>query len=236
MATKENSAISDDPAAYCMGVTVPMSPFLHEKRIDRINGGRYEGQEIRGALHVIHEGDNVLELGTGLGIVGAVVAKNCRPAKLLSFEANPALIPHINALYQRNNLTDIASVRNEILISAKDRPKSVPFYVHNNYLGSSLGGNANRAKETVEIPTADFNAIKDEFKPDSILMDIEGGELEILENTDLSSVRAIVIEFHPNSYEVSGMKRCKNILRDFGLEPIAGLSTRKVWSAVRQTK
>ena len=69
------------PVASCLGIDVPDSPFLHEKRIARINAAKYEGQEIRGGLHVVREGDNVLELGAGIGIVGAVVSKNRKPKK-----------------------------------------------------------------------------------------------------------------------------------------------------------
>mgnify|MGYP002376163971 CR=1 FL=1 len=47
--------------ARCHDVEVPPSPFLNETRIARINAGRYEGQEIAGALTVIRPGDRVLE-------------------------------------------------------------------------------------------------------------------------------------------------------------------------------
>ena len=76
--------------ALCKGVRVPHSPFLTETRIARINAERYEGDEIAGALAVVRPGDRVLELGAGLGIVGAVTAKNAAPDAVLSFEANPS--------------------------------------------------------------------------------------------------------------------------------------------------
>lgn len=222
-------------AAHCLGVDVPQSPFLHEKRIQRINEAKYEGQEIAGALHVVREGDNVLELGAGIGIVGAVVSKNCKPARVISFEANPSLIPHIRTLYKLNGIEKRHEVRNEVLVSALERPKTMAFHVHNSFLGSSLSGDAARARETVDIATADFEAVRVELKPDVILMDIEGGELDILNHASLEGVRAIVIEFHPKAYDVSGMRRCKRILRDAGFEPISDLSTRLVWVAERAT-
>ena len=64
-------------AAECLGVMVPSSEFLTEQRIERIKAARYEGQEIEGALHVIGREDRVLEIGAGLGIVGAVIAPQC---------------------------------------------------------------------------------------------------------------------------------------------------------------
>ena len=222
-----------DIAANCLGVAVPNSPFLNEKRIERINAARYEGQEIRGALHVVQAGDRVLEMGAGLGIVGAVAAKNRAPEKVVSFEANPNLIPHIEGLYAANGLERVISVRNQVLVSAPAAPATMTFHIHKSYLGSSLGGDAARAKEVVDVPTASFAALREELQPTVILMDIEGGELEFLEHADLTGIRAMVIEFHPGAYEVAGMKRCKNILRAAGFGPIKDLSTRMVWVAER---
>lgn len=230
-AADEASRIS----AHYLGVDVPDSPFLNDTRIERINAGRYEMQEIAGGLAVVRKGDNVLELGAGIGIVGAVIAKNRHPARVMSFEANPALIPHIELLYRLNDLEDRIQVRNQVLVSAPDRPDTLPFFIHNSYLGSSLGGDPRRARETVSVPTISYSDVRNDLKPDVILMDIEGGELAFLEHADLAGVRAIVIEFHPNAYEVAGMRTCKNILRAAGFEPIKELSTRMVWVAERKT-
>lgn len=57
-------------AATCLGVKVPNSPFLNESRIERLNAGRYEGQEILGVMSTVTEDDRVLELGAGIGVVG----------------------------------------------------------------------------------------------------------------------------------------------------------------------
>lgn len=220
-------------AAHCLGVDVPDSPFLNEGRIARINSAKYEGQEIAGAMHLVRPGDRVLELGAGIGIVGAVAAKNRNPARVVSFEANPNLIAHIRALYRANGLSDCIEVRNQVLVSAPDRPQSLPFHIHNSYLGSSLGGDPVRARETVAIPTASFAAVCDELRPDVLLMDIEGGELQILEHANLDGLRGIVIEFHPKAYQVAGMRACKDILRNAGFAPIREFSSRTVWVAER---
>ena len=222
--------------AQCLGVDVPASPFLHERRIERINKARYEGQEIAGGIHLVKKGDVVLELGAGIGLVGAVVSAKCSPQKVVSFEANPALIPHIRELYEINGLGKTNSVRNEILVSAPERPETLPFYIHNSYLGSSLSGDPARAKEVVNIPTVDFEATRQELNPDILLMDIEGGEKEILAHANLNGIRGIVIEFHPKAYGVDGMKACKSILRDVGFVPLKDLSTRSVWVAERSIR
>ena len=74
----------------------------------------------------------------------------------------------------------------------------------------------------------------EELKPTVLLCDIEGGELDLLEHADLSGIRAIVMEFHPEAYEVEGMRKCKRILTQAGFEKNEDVSTRKVWTCTRE--
>lgn len=224
-----------DIAAECLGVKVPASRFLHDKRIERINAAEYEGLEMAGALHVVGEDDVVLEIGAGIGLVGAVIAANAKPRLVRSFEANPELIPAIEALYAANGLGDRISVHNKVLVSAPERPESMTFHIHSSYLGSSLIEPENRETRAVEVPTASFHEVCADLKPTVLVMDIEGGERDILLHADLSPFRAMVLEFHPNAYGVGGMRECKNVLREAGFERVDDKSTRTVWTCVRET-
>lgn len=219
--------------AECLGVKVPHSAFLTDKRIERIKTARYEGQEIAGALHVIHEEDRVLEVGAGLGVVGAVIALNAKPQKVLSFEANPELIPTIRALHEVNGLDGRVELRNQVLFAGQDRPETVEFHLRSSFLGSSLINAAGRPSRVVQVATADMAAVIAELEPTVLVMDIEGGELALLEAMELSVFRAIVIEFHPEAYEIAGMRRCKRLLREGGFEKVDAVSTRTVWTCVR---
>ncbi len=220
-------------AAECLGVKVPMTRFLHEKRIERIKAARYEGQEIEGSLHVVTPDDTVLEIGAGIGLVGAVIAHNANPKAIHAFEANPELLDAINELYALNDLQDRISVTNQVLISAQDRPEALQFHIRTSYLGSSLLNPGNRPSNVVDVPTASFAAVCERIQPTVLVMDIEGGELELLRHADLSCFRAIVLEFHPEAYGVDGMRECKTILTDGGFERVDDKSTRTVWTCMR---
>jgi FkbM family methyltransferase len=222
-------------AATCKGVKVPPSPFLNETRIKRMEEARYEGEEIAGALSVVREGDRVLEMGAGLGVVGAVTAFNAKPEAVLSFEANPALIPHIENLYKLNGLQDVIEVRNQVVISAPERPETMTFHVHNSFLGSSLVDNDKRKTTPVEVDTVAFDEVLEEFKPDVLIMDIEGGELEFLTHANLRGIRAVVIEFHPGVYGKEGTGVCKDALRSAGFLKQEDVSTRFVWTCARKS-
>lgn len=229
----------DGVAANCLGLKVPQSRFLTEKRIERINAARYEGPEIAGALHVIRDGDRVLEVGAGLGVVGGVVRLNSKVARVLSFEANPELIPVIRALHDLNGLSDMCEgieVRNQVLVAGEDAPAALDFHIRSSFLGSSLINANDRPSRVVQVPTVPFEEVCVELDPNVLLMDIEGGELDLLRAMDLSGFRAIVIEFHPEAYGVAGMRVCKNILRDAGFERIEEKSSRIVWTCIHRDR
>ena len=219
--------------AECMGVKVPPSPFLNETRIARINEARYEGQEIAGALSVVGPSDRVIEMGAGLGIVGAVTQLNARPEAMVSFEANPNMIPHIEALYALNKIKTKIKLHNKVLLTDPEPPETVEFFLRNSFLGSSLTDTDKRETEAVTIPTARYEELRTSFQPTVLLMDIEGGELEFLRHADLTGLRAIVLEFHPESYGKEGMKECKTILRNAGFSKDNSVSTRLVWTCLR---
>lgn len=225
-----------DIAAECLGVKVPASGFLTDKRIERINAAQYEGLEMAGALHVVGEDDVVLEIGAGIGLVGAVIAANAKPRAVQSFEANPDLIPVIEQLYATNELGGRINVTNQVLVSAPERPESIGFHIHNSYLGSSLIEPSNRQTREVQVPTASFSEVCADLQPTVLVMDIEGGELEILRHADLTPFRAMVLEFHPKAYGIGGMRECKTILRDAGFARIPEKSTRTVWTCTRDAQ
>lgn len=224
----------DEFAATFAGVGVPDSPYLHAGRIARINAGKYEGDEIAGALHVLRPGDTVLEVGAGIGIVGAVLARTGRARRILSFEANPELIPVIRALYDVNGLAEVIAVQNAVLVSAPRRPATVPFHLHKSYLGSSLTHPGAKLRKTVDVATRDFNSVCAGLGPTVLVMDIEGGELDLLRDADLSPFRAIVVEFHPGVYGQAGMRACKAVLRQAGFQRVDAVSTRTVWTCRRE--
>ncbi|MEX0340355.1 MAG: FkbM family methyltransferase [Arenibacterium sp.] len=219
-------------AAVCLGVKVPKGEYVTASEARRMAAGNYEGAEIRGALHVVRDGDVVLELGAGIGLVGAVIARNRAVRHVYAFEANPDLMRACRWLYRLNRLRKRMTLRNEVMVSAPERPATLPFYRDAAFRSSSLLA-SDRAQSVVDVPTADFNAFCLEFGPDVLVADIEGGELELLRYADLSGFRAVVIEFHGNRYGRVGLDACKAILLAAGFKKVKEKSTPRVWTLER---
>ncbi len=181
-----------------------------------IGSGRYEAGEIAAGLACIAKGARILELGAGAGIVGAVLAKNLSPVGMISVEANPKLIPHIRELHEHNDLDHIIDLRHCVVLSDPDAPETVDFHVLGNFLGSSLTKRKEGRGVVVNVPVLRYADLAASFPHDTIMMDIEGGELDFLRHADLGQVRVFVAEFHEDVYGRDGMKECAALLSKQG--------------------
>jgi FkbM family methyltransferase len=199
------------------GVEVPDAPHLGPTMIQNMIDETYERREVLCALGVITSEDRVVEMGAGAGVVGAIVAKNCSPAKMVSFEANHHLIDHITALYRHNKLSGKIEVRNQIVLSQENPPESVDFFIRGNFLGSGMEITKGEDRATqVSVPVASWADVKDEVSPTVLLMDIEGAERDFFRDADLTGIREIIVELHRHIYHRPGMKEIRQSLGEKG--------------------
>jgi FkbM family methyltransferase len=206
-----NTSTQKEVVATYHGVEVLNAPHLGPTMISNMHEGSYERREVQSALAFIKKGDVVVEMGAGAGVVGAVATKNCAPSKVVSFEANHKLIKSIKALYAHNGLKSKIEVRNKIVLSDPDAPKSVDFFIRGNFLGSgmTITKGIERA-EKVSVPVVKWETIKKQIKPTVLLMDIEGAELEFFRHADLSGIRVIIAELHRHIYHRPGMREIRD--------------------------
>ena len=141
----------------------------------------------------IREGDVVLDLGANIGVF-AHRAEMRGASKVISFEP---MTPTFNCL-----IKNIGPKTNDYKMAVGSKSKWSDFKIHTNYehlisAGSSLDKNIIHEERVYVIDINDVFGISD--KIDFIKIDIEGGEVEVLNGiTDfnLSSVRCLSGEFH----------------------------------------
>jgi FkbM family methyltransferase len=181
------------------GLAVPtrrtgmIEPILHQ-----LYYGEYERPEINGLSSVIRPGDRILELGAGLGIISALAGRTTGPSgRVLSYEANPALLPDTQAFLAANEVTNVTLV-NAVLVPEKD-PKPRQFHLAQSFAESSLLGAEGRGPQgTVSVPAECLSTVLGTYRPDVLICDIEGAELELFPTFPASSLRAAVVELHPD--------------------------------------
>jgi FkbM family methyltransferase len=177
----------------------------------------------------VKPGENVLDVGSHVGLYALYFAHWTRTGRVHAFEPNPvtrgALIEHarLNGLAGRIVVRDMA-VSN---VAGENDFFGLPFDGMSR-LGSEnpeLAGRTNRIR--VRTTTLDEYCEKERFVPDWIRMDIEGFEVAALRGARrLISARRgalkIVVEMHPNAWKDSGetADSCATLLRELRLQAI----------------
>jgi len=162
--------------------------------VESLYRGGYEGPEVEMIRATLRPEDRVLEIGGGLGFIGIITARLVRlPQQVLIIEANPQLIPVMQRNFALNGVHP--EVRNVVL--GRDGASEVSFYLHDDFWASSLmpfaGGRETR------VPQQDARQVLDAFRPTYLIVDIEGGEIALLDDLDLAGVETLCLEVHPGA-------------------------------------
>ncbi|MEO6394748.1 MAG: FkbM family methyltransferase [Devosia sp.] len=226
-----SATISGDPQKYVrqLGITIPIDRDVMSWRIRfELWRGAYETKEAGMLDRIIEAGERVLELGTGIGFVSTVIARNRNVERVISYEANPKLGPFIRRLAGENLGTDIGKIefRNAVLFNNPSATHA-DFYVSKHFWGSSLVPIRNPL--TIEkVRIDDFAKVNAEFKPTLVVCDIEGGELNLFRDADLTGIQKVYLEVHPMVLGARGVAELYASFERLGFEKDRRLSTRWV--------
>ena len=212
MQDRRFAQLSRDDSATYHGIRIERCRDLISDRIwQTIRARRYEDAELRAGLGALRAGDRLLELGAGLGIVGAVLASCTDVDRILSVEADPRLIPYMRRLHADNGIANI-----DVLHCA---PTSAPqdgsmLYVRPDFWCSSLNPDTGPYAAAVRVPTRTLGSLLHEFRPTVVLSDIEGAEAGLFgAPQDFRGVRVFVIELHLRNYPDPALTSVDRIFR-----------------------
>ena len=195
------------------GIELPLKHPLITQPIERdIYFGDYERKELDVIERRLEPSDTVMEVGAGIGFLSAYCARVLGDDRVFAYEANPALLELVTSVHARNKVRPHVT---QALLGEGDGERD--FFVEPDYWASSLVRRSPKAN-CVRIRQIDFNSELRRVRPSFLIVDIEGGEYELLRNADLSGVSKLCIEIHP---DVLGNARVSEL---FGRMIAAGLA------------
>lgn len=185
-----------------LGIKVPVHADFPAEIVRALETGSYEWPEWLVLERILVQGDAVFEIGGGCGFLSARTARDPRVARVITAEANPALLPLIKELHELNQVSaDIVGAA----IGTNDG--SALLDIHPQFWGSRVsetGGGAN----LVQVPAMSLSRCLDTFLPSVLVVDVEGYELSLFrEISSLGPVRHVVIELHEWFYGLSGVEQ-----------------------------
>ncbi|MEM7090643.1 MAG: FkbM family methyltransferase [Pseudomonadota bacterium] len=185
----------------------------------------YEGKEAEAALRLIRRGDVVLELGGGIGFMSTLIATKTRAREVHSFEANPRLIEYIREVHSLNKAKK-AQVHHAVL---GEEDGSATFYLRQDILSSSLDRLSEEDEATEQtVPMRKSSTVFQNIEPTVLVCDIEGAESTLIPQLDLSGLRAVLIELHPQWIGRDGIRDVFAHLHQSGLVFFPRMSHGKV--------
>lgn len=216
------------PFIWSRGMKIPKHPDLTTGMVrGALRKGTYERKECDAVMRVVRPGDRVLELGGGLGYMSTLLSVKKKVDKVISYEANPTLIPYIHSVHAANDVSNV-EVRNALLSAEAGDP--VNFYIRNNFLGSSmdLDADPDSVKDVVQIEQHPIAPVLDDLKPDVLVCDIEGAESSLLPAADWTGIRVAIIELHPQWIGQDGVQKVFDAMHKAGLTYFPKASESKV--------
>ena len=184
-------------------IVIPLGDHLTPAIREELEAQEYEQAELAALRAVLNTDDMVMEIGTGLGFLSAWCARRVGSSQVFTFEANPVLEQPIRRLYELNGV----SPHLEICVLSESAGSAV-FYPQKEFWASSiLAGNGTGAGITVTARS--FEEARASIRPTLLIVDIEGGELELIRHARLDGIRHILIELHP---DVIGEEGCEAVV------------------------
>lgn len=200
------------------GIQLRRTPFLSVPVLESFESDSYEKPEARIVQHALKPNDIVLELGTGLGFISALCAKNVGSERIYTFEANPALEPII----QKNYILNDVSPHLEICLLG-EADGEVTFYLMKNFWSSSIVKRHSRAR-SIQVPMRSFNDEVQRIRPSFLIIDIEGGESDFIRYARLDGISKVCIELHPHVIGVAAVAEVVDFFVSQGFHEVAAIS------------
>jgi FkbM family methyltransferase len=152
--------------------------------------GTYEEAERFLVRKVLRPGDRVVEAGAGLGVVTMNIAKVVGEGNLVVYEASPVTAELLERNLERNGFR--IEVRRRGL---SDSDAGTQFVHAENIRGSSSV--AKRDGQSMDIATDEISRVLADFRANTLVLDIEGKEIDVLLKAPLQSIEKIIVEIHP---------------------------------------
>jgi len=182
----------------------------------------YEGQERALVKSLVRPGDRIIEAGTALGVVSMTAASIVGAENVLTFDANPYILSDAQQNFRRNGLQGIKScigvLKNRR--SFVDNNEMVSFHISKAFWASRLiaDRDAQDIIREVRVPTFCLEDEIDSHQANVLICDIEGGEAELLMNSNLSGIKLIIMETH---YWAAGEARIDSMVRQLYVDGFA---------------
>lgn len=158
-----------------------------------------------GERHLIRRfckpGDRLLELGTAIGSVAITAASVIGPENVLTFDANPAMIEKARENFEIEGMPQIQTKLGLCENRKHFKSREMNFFIAKSFVDSRLfSSHEDDMSDIIGCVRIKSLCLEDEMAAQHtnvLVVDIEGGEVDLLTDADLTGVRLLIVEVHP---------------------------------------
>ena len=198
------------------GIRMRIDPRMSAFQVKKLLSGRHTRHERQLVIDRLEPDDIVMELGGGIGMLSTACALKIGGDRVHSYEANPTMESLIHDNYALNGVNPKMN-----MCMLGRTAGSCTFYASEHFARSSAYKLSDQGTTTAyEVPVKPLNDEIQRIKPTVLIMDVQGSEGELLSFADLSTVRKLLVELHPNILGISQVNALRRQLRNQGFVEI----------------
>ena len=174
----------------------------------------------------LDENDVVLELGANVGVLSCFINKKIKySSNQVSIEANDNIINLLQINKERNGCNFI--IENSILSNEKGKSD---FYINQSVISSSIYKRDNNLQKiSVNRVSKSILEKKYDLKFNCLIMDIEGGEYDVIKTIEFTNIKKIILELHNEILSKKQINFCNKKLKDEGFNLTDKINSVEYW-------
>lgn len=207
-----NTALRAGEVVTLDGVKVRLCHDYSLRLARDLLAGTYAASERTLLNQAVEADDRVLEVGTGIGLVATLCARRVGDANVSAYEAHPAMVRRARETFALNGVSPAIT---QCALGAVAGSRTL-------YAGELLGeGSQCRDAQPINVPGERLADAICRDRPTLLIIDVEGGERELVKDAIGLRVPKILIAFHPELLGPFAVMRARRMFAQAGYAVVA---------------
>lgn len=195
------------------GIQLRLNPHCSLQLAHELVAGNHATMERQSLRHVLEAQDRVMDIGTGTGVLATLCARRLGSERVVAFEAHPLMAQMAQQTFALNGVEP----RLEECAVGRMGGRRI-FYSGRTADSGTLLRRA-YCRRRMYVPGRTLREALREYRPTLVIIDITGGEHELIQELLHHRIPKLLIHFHPQIIGMARMMRARQAFARAGYTP-----------------